>query len=166
MSKNQLLLALFISTLSLPVFSAEVDPNTPRAGLYRYEMKAVSKHDSGNTTIKSDTDSAGNYKQTMDSNGRTVNKMQGQEQGKEICIDPTKGDPAQKQKMMANCKTIGKPVRTGNTTVATSECSGIKTTVWNTKVSDNVYETRSEISMAGSKHSSTNVWTRVGDCKL
>lgn len=162
-----LILSVLFSAFSLPAYSnAPDDPNMPRAGLYKFEMKGESQHDSLKANIKTESNSSGKYNQTTKANGKVHTMNFPEAGGEEVCIDYTKkGNDAAMKKMMANCKQ-GKSVRNGNTTTGSSVCSGIKTVVTHTKVSDNVYETRSETDMRGTKHKSHTVMTRVGDCKL
>lgn len=160
-----ILTSLLFTSIFTSVFAASpVDPNMPRAGLYKWEMKAVSQHDQ-DTTIKSKVNETGATTRKVESNGKSsTQQYAGDGTTKEVCIDYSKtgGDA---QKMMANCK-ARKPVRNGNTTTASSVCNGIKTVVHHTKINDNVYETKSEIEMSYAKHKSHTVMTRVGDCKL
>lgn len=161
-TKTSLILATAFSFLSFSTFAESADPNVPRSGLYKWEIKADSTDANG--SVKSHGDSTGAQTNVYKSNGKEVTKSYAGGETKELCIDTSKSVPG-----MAGthgCKPSGQPVRNGNVTTASSDCMGMKISTENKKISDNVYEISSVINMQGKVHKSTTVYTRVGDCKL
>jgi hypothetical protein len=165
LTKSSLFISVFVIGLTLPAFSAApLDPNMPRAGLYKWEMKTDSQHETANTNIKTKSDETGATTYKASSNGKEYNRQYAGGKPAERCIDYSKMSGAGMQKM-ANCK-AGTPVKTATSTKTSSVCNGMTVTVENKKISDDVYEVSSEVDMRGSKHKSVTVMTRVGDCKL
>jgi hypothetical protein len=161
-TKSSLMFATVLSVLSFPAFSA-ADPNMPRDGLYTWKMKTESDHKEVNTKVISKSDNTGATTDTYTKDGKSETRNYAGGAPQTRCIDTSKLGSGMEKK--AGCTVLGKPERGPNSTKATSVCSGMKITVENKKVSENVYEVSSEIDMKGTTHKSVTVLTRVGDCK-
>jgi hypothetical protein len=142
---NLLIVLLLISTSSF----AALDPNMPRAGMYKImSMDGSISNDFSNVkqTIDSET---GDITVTYSSQGRTVTKKFAGNGSQQQCIRYNPNGSMVMPSGKGVC--VGKPgVRQGNTTVSKADCEGMSMVMTMRKLQEDIYEQKTKVEMKNS----------------